>query len=285
MTGKILIGPAGWSYKDWDGVVYPSRPGSRFDRLAWIADWFDLVEVNVSFYRIPSPAMSTEWVRRVAHNPAFRFTAKLHRDLTHEGVAPDSTVMAEWKAFAEPLAASGRLASCLVQFPWSFRDTPEGRDRIESIAAALSPLPVAVEVRHGSFGDPSWVAWLSGRSIAATAIDQPSIGDSLGPQAAVTSGYSYVRFHGRNAQKWFNHEEAWERYDYLYSAEEMAPWADRISTLARKGDVLVVMNNHWRGQAAVNAVEMKRRLKLPAPVPPPLAAAYPDRFPSESLLG
>lgn len=283
--GEVRIGPAGWAYRDWEGIVYPSRAGARFDRLAWIADWFDLVEVNVSYYRVPAPATAASWARRVAFNPQFRFTVKLHHEITHGTGPVPRGVIDEWRLFVDPLASSGRLASCLAQFPWSFRDTEEGRERIETIAEALAPLPVAVEVRHGDFHDPSWPLWLRERNLAWVAIDQPQIGESLGATDEVTSGYSYVRLHGRNREKWFNHDEAWERYDYLYSSGELGPWAERISTMARKGDVLVITNNHWRGQAVVNAVELKRELGLPGAVPPPLTVAWPERFPEESLLG
>lgn len=283
-SGRILVGPAGWSYRDWEGIVYPADAGSSFDRLAWIADWFDLVEINVSFYRTPASSTAASWSRRVRHNPAFRFSAKLHRSLTHEGADVNGSEMSEWLAFVDPLVEADRLAAVLVQFPWSFRNHAEGRERIEQIIDRLRPLPVAVEVRHGGFDDPSWENFLRGQNATWVAVDQPRIGDSLGAVEPQTTSLSYVRMHGRNFEKWFQHDEAWERYDYLYGADELSPWADRIRQMSTRGDVLVVMNNHWRGQAVANAVEMRRQLGQAAGVPPPLAAVYPERFAGETLF-
>src|SRR5713226_8754188 len=80
----IKIGPAGWSYTDWRGMVYPESAGSRFDTLAFVARYFDTVEINSSFYRPPSPQSAKSWIQRVADNPDFRFTAKLYKVFTHE---------------------------------------------------------------------------------------------------------------------------------------------------------------------------------------------------------
>lgn len=285
MAPLIRVGTAGWSYRDWEGIVYPESGAGRSDHLAWMAEWFDLVEINVSFYRVPSPSTAAGWVRRVSHNPAFCFTAKLPQEVTHGDAPLDGSVMSDWLRFAAPLADGNRLAAALAQFPWSLRDTDLARERIDAIARAVRPIPLAVEVRHGSFGGESWTGWLRAHELSLAAIDQPLIGESIGPSSEVTASPAYVRLHGRNARKWFNHDEAWERYDYLYSLEELSSWAARIESMARKGDVLVVMNNHWRGQAAVNAVEMKQTLGLDTRVPPPLARAWPERFPGRTLLG
>lgn len=283
-SGVVRVGPAGWSYRDWEGIVYPSRAGASFDRLSWTADWFDLVEVNVSFYRIPEPTVSTRWARRVAHNPRFRFTAKLHQSLTHQEEAPEGTVDA-WRAFVEPLYDAGLLSAVLVQFPWSFRNDEAAHERVRSLIGALKPLHVAVEVRHADFeNDPAWLAMLRDMGAAWVSIDQPRVGGGLPPIDAPVADFSYVRLHGRNYEKWFAPGEPWERYDYLYSGDELDPWAGRIEQMSQRGDVSVVMNNHWRGQAVVNAIEMRRRLGQSADVPPPLALAYPDRFPAATLF-
>lgn len=283
-AGRVRVGPAGWSYRDWEGIVYPARAGSSFDQLAWIADWFDLVEINVSFYRIPDPATARHWTRRVSHNPSFRFAAKLHRSLTHETQAPEGTLEA-WKQFVAPLAEAGLLAAALVQFPWSFRNDQRAHEFVAALVTDLAPLPVAVEVRHGGFADDgTWRDLLRRLGAAWVSIDQPLISNGLPPIDESTADFSYVRMHGRNHEKWFAAGQPWERYDYLYSPSELQPWAGRIEAMAGRGDVLVVMNNHWRGQAVVNAVEMRRRLGQTSDAPPPLAMAYPDRFPGATLF-
>lgn len=282
---RVRVGPAGWSYKDWDGVVYPDAPGRRFDQLAYLAGYFDTIEVNSSFYRIPPPAHAASWTRRTAFNPDFRFTAKLYRGFTHENeVAPGDA--AAFRRFLDPLADADRLGALLIQFPWSFRNDPANRARIAAILEQFAPYPKAVEVRHASFEDPEFLALLDATGTGFVNLDQPLFSDSIKPAAIGTGELGYVRFHGRNYQKWFAHSESWERYDYLYAKQELAPWVERIRTVATERDVYVVTNNHFRGQAIVNAVELKQALGQPADAPEPLARAYPDRFGAAgNLLG
>ena len=282
-SGTVRIGPAGWSYKDWEGIVYPANPGRRFDQLAWLAHFFETIEVNSSFYRIPPPTHATSWVRRTGENPRFRFTAKLYRGFTHEKETAPGDAGA-FRRFLDPLAEAGRLGALLIQFPWSFRNTPENRDRMGRVLDEFAPYPKAVEVRHSSFDDPSFFASLDARSTAFVNLDQPLFDDSIKPAEIGTGRFAYVRFHGRNYQKWFAHSESWERYDYLYSKAELEPWVGRIRNLAAERDVYVVTNNHFRGQAIVNAVDLKEALGQPAEVPEPLARAYPERFPAAGNL-
>ena len=91
-------------------------------------------------------------------------------------------------------------------------------------------------------------------------VDQPLFHDSVKPSDTMTGPLAYVRLHGRNYEKWFAHSESWERYNYLYSKEELAPWVDRIQTMAQAKETYVVTNNHFRGQAIVNAVELEESL-------------------------
>jgi uncharacterized protein YecE (DUF72 family) len=284
-AGRVRIGPAGWSYKDWEGVVYPSAPGARFDQLAYLARYFDTIEVNSSFYRIPPPTHATSWTRRTAAHPDFRFTTKLYRGFTHEKEPAPGDAEA-FRRFLDPLADAGRLGALLIQFPWSFRNDPANRARIERILREFAPYPKAVEVRHASFDDPGFFAMLEESGTGFVNLDQPLFSDSIKPAEIGTGGLGYVRFHGRNYQKWFAHSESWERYDYLYSKAELEPWVGRIRNLATERDVFVVTNNHFRGQAIVNAVELKEALGQVAEVPETLAQAYPDRFGAAgNLLG
>jgi uncharacterized protein YecE (DUF72 family) len=269
----IRIGPAGWSYKDWEGIVYPKH-GSRFDHLAYLANYFDTIEVNSSFYRTPPDTHSKSWVRRVAANERFRFTAKLAREFTHEESFPSKDEVVLFQKFLEPLRGADRLGAVLVQFPWSFKDSKDSRVRIERIVEAFPNIPLVVEVRHGSFASEEFRTFLSERDVGIANIDQPLFGDSIKPEALFTGAVGYVRFHGRNYGKWFAHQESWERYDYLYSEKELAPWTERIESLSQKTDVFVVLNNHFRGQAIKNAGDLKRSLGQPGTIPEGVAAAY-----------
>jgi uncharacterized protein YecE (DUF72 family) len=280
MTENLFIGPAGWSYPDWDGVVYPSRKNTSFDPLEFIASYFNLVEINSTFYRIPEPSVTRRWTKRVERNSSFRFTAKLHRNFTH---AKGNLSQADMNAFLRavaPMHQEEKLGFVLIQFPWSFRNGADSKSRIKQLASALAPLPVAVEVRHGSWEGADTRAFFEENGITLCCIDQPIIGQSLTPRThhAGPSG-AYFRLHGRNAAKWFGKDTSRdERYDYLYSLEELSNWSKKISTAAAsKKPVFAVTNNHFRGQAVANAFELiymltGKKVSLPATV----AAAFPE---------
>jgi len=285
----IRVGTAGWAYEDWNAIVYPEKPGRGFDRLGLMASLFDTNEINSTFYRIPPPRMTSDWARRVAHNPRFAFTAKLFRGFTHEGKAGT----AEEKAFAEamaPLAREGRLGCILAQFPFSFHNTPENRLRLERILTAISSFPAAAEFRHASW-DTAEVRDLLARNRAAFVnIDQPRLEGNLAATDHVTAPVAYFRFHGRNAAKWFGPDTSnEERYDYLYSDEELDPWLDRIRRAetslketaaedaaadAARG-VYAILNSHFRGQAVANALQLENRLTgRSATIPQSLRETY-----------
>ncbi|HEY7472808.1 MAG TPA: DUF72 domain-containing protein [Gemmatimonadota bacterium] len=280
----VWIGPAGWSYEDWKGVVYPAGAGRRFDPLEYLARYFDVVEINTSFYRPPPAAWTRSWARRVEDHPRFRFTAKLWRGFTHEQGAPPSN--ADLDAFREgidPLAEEDRLLAILAQFPWSFRNEPEERARLAAILDAFADYPLVVEVRHASWDEPETLAWLRERGVGLAAIDQPLHEGSLGPVDRRTGPVAYYRFHGRNFEAWFAEgRPSHERYDYLYDEEELEPWVRRIEAAAadaRVKAVIAITNNHYQGQAAVNALQLKswssgRRVD----VPEPLLATYPKEL-------
>ena len=259
----IRIGPAGWSYKDWEGTVYP--PGfPKGSQLAILARHMDTVEVNTSFYRVPSPALAEGWLRKVEGNPDFRFTLKAWQGWTH-GSMPGGPEAERFREVLDLLAGAGRLGLVLFQFPWSFKDSPAARERLKELGALFPDHPRGVEVRHGSFGTPDFFAFLSAEGLAFANIDQPVIGASLAPTGCFTASPAYVRFHGRNYAKWFARGEAWERYDYLYTGAELEPWAATVKSLAPRGDIFVILNNHYRGQALQNARDLGRILGLSKP--------------------
>jgi uncharacterized protein YecE (DUF72 family) len=273
------VGTAGWMYKDWEGIVYP--PARRgFDRLGFMASLFDANEINSTFYRVPPPSMARDWARRVAHNPRFVFTAKLYRGFTHDRNATAEDEKAVRDAM-DPLASAGRLGCVLVQMPMSFRATPENRALLERIFDRFSPLPLAAEFRHFSWDTPETLRLLQDRSVAFVNIDQPRLKGNLPATSHVTAPVAYYRFHGRNAAKWFGPDTSnEERYNYLYSIGELTPWADRIrESAARRADaqVFAVMNNHFRGQAVANAIQLQQMLTGETrDVPESLARAFPQ---------
>jgi uncharacterized protein YecE (DUF72 family) len=273
--GTIHVGPAGWSYRDWEGIVYPA--GTR-DRLAYLCRYCSLLEVNSTFYRLPDPRVTAGWVRRVARFPGFLFTVKLFQGFTHR---PGEAGPREREAFTaglEPLLEAGRLGALLVQFPWSFRDGKANRKTIEGLVRDFQAFRPVIELRHGSWGRGNTAEFLDGLGSGFCAIDQPAVGDSLGMSEVVTGGVGYVRLHGRNAVNWFREGAGRDaRYDYLYSAGEVEPWLRIIRRIAARVDrTFVVANNHCRGQGVVNILEILSRLESrPVEVPEPLALHYP----------
>ncbi|MFQ5663030.1 MAG: DUF72 domain-containing protein [Terriglobia bacterium] len=286
---EIRVGPAGWSYDDWSGIVYPSPRPRGFHEATYLADYFDTIELNVTFYRTVTPEMARQWLERVAANPRFLFTAKLWQAFTHECALTPANERAVRPAL-EVLRAVGKLGALLAQFPWSFKNIPENRSYLEELADRFADFPLVVEVRHDSWNDPGFYAWLAERGIGFCNIDQPVIGRSLKPSQRATASVGYVRLHGRNYQEWFREREddaGAERYNYLYSTGELEPWAERIQTLAANTRLsFVITNNHFHGKAVTNALQLIHRLSdRPVKVPPPLLRHYPELEPIASHEG
>ncbi len=277
--GAIRVGVAGWDYPDWTGIVYPPGAGSGFDRLAYLARFVDTVEINSSFYRPVAPGVAPAWVRRVDGRAGFRFTAKAHRTLTHEPDADPAEVIPPTLNGLAPLRDAGLLGALLLQFPHSFHRTPQAFVRLERLLRHLGGWPVVVEVRHYSWDSEEAPAWLRERGVGWCVVDQPVVGSSNAPaRARTTSSVGYLRLHGHNARDWFRDDAGRDaRYDYLYTLEELRPLADLARDLARQAaEVFVVQNNHFRGKALANALQMKHLLGHGRPAAPgTLLSAYP----------
>ena len=273
---QIRVGVAGWSYTDWEGTVYPAH-GSKFDHLAYLASFFDTIEINSPFYRILPPSHAKSWVRRVASNPDFKFTTKVFRGFTHEQAPPADADVRAFRNYLDPLAASDRLGALLLQFPWSFKNSPESRQKLEALFRAFGDYPKALEVRHASFQNDEFFRFLDEHDVGFVNVDQPLFHDSVKPADVTTGPVAYVRFHGRNYEKWFAHEESWERYNYLYSKDELAPWVERINRMSKNKEAYVITNNHFRGQAVVNAADLKEALGQSGKIPPQLKDVYGER--------
>lgn len=279
---RIRTGVAGWSYDDWHGVLYPDPKPRDFDPLPYLASFVDLIEINNTFYRPPRPEYARAWADRVSHNREFRFTAKLWRRFTHErDEAWSRDEAAAVRDGLAPLADADRLDALLVQFPWSFRNSEESREWLADVCAEFATFPLAVEVRHESWNDPSFYQWLADQGVGFVNIDQPLFKRSIKPSARATSRIGYVRVHGRNYQDWFRKGAGRDaRYDYLYSRGELERWAERARDVARDEDVDtvdVVFNNHYKAQAVVNALEFRKVLGDPhVEAPATLMEAYPE---------
>jgi uncharacterized protein YecE (DUF72 family) len=275
-AARFWIGPSGWSYPDWQGVVYPTRKPRGFKPLAFIGEHFNAVEVNSSFYAIPTPRTTAGWPPLV---PAtFRFAFKLTRSFTHDpDPLPDPAPLTAFKQALQPVRDAGRLGPILMQFPWSFRYAREAVERLRRLADGLSEFDRVVEVRHASWAQTDALELL--RQIGGYCnIDQPRLRNCLGPTQHVFGPTAYVRLHGRNAANWFADNIAtYERYNYLYSEDELREWVTRLNAISVPAEnVYVFANNHYRGQGPVNALELRALLEnRPVSVPDQLLETYP----------
>ena len=276
---RVHVGTAGWSYRDWEGVLYPHPHPSGFDPLEYLSRYVDVVEINSTFYRPVDPVVARGWVDRVSDAPHFTFTAKLSKRFTHErDTAFTSSEVAEVRRGFRPMYKAGKLGAVLLQFPWSFRRTDVNRQWLDDVTHAFEELPLVVEVRHVSWAVPQFYDELAERGIGFVNIDQPLFRHSVKPSSTVTAPVGYVRIHGRNYREWFRKDAGVEaRYDYLYSPAELASWTQRSVEVAENGaeEVYTIANNHYRAKAAVNAIQMLSMIRdEPVPAPEPLYAAY-----------
>jgi uncharacterized protein YecE (DUF72 family) len=282
---NVRVGPAGWSYPDWTGYVYPSRRPKGFHEASYLAEFFDTIEINTSFYQPLRPDHAAQWIDRVAANPRFVFTAKLWQRFTHDATsATSSATAADERAVRvgfDPLRSAGKLGAVLLQFPFSFHRTAETISYLAEVLKRFADYPLVVELRHASWNSQETFDLLHKSNAGFCNIDQPIIGRSIGPSEATTSPIGYIRLHGRRYDTWFTDDATiptHERYNYLYSPEELAPWASRIHKVAEKArDVFVVTNNHYQGKSVVNALQLISILKRSkVKVPEPLRQHYPE---------
>jgi uncharacterized protein YecE (DUF72 family) len=309
-NSNLRIGTSGWNYPSgkgtWNGVFYPPSRGrpKGFDELAFYAEHFDTVEVNSTFYGQPRPEVCRGWAERTP--PGFEFSVKLYQKFTHprmfeERVAsalpedvrgqssllqmlaqPNDADLDEFRRGIEPLASAGKLGALLAQFPPSFKDAPASRDYLEGLLRALTDYPVAVELRHSSWSDriAETLTLLNTFGAAWVQIDEPKFRFSIRQNYLPNvEGFYYMRLHGRNVEKWWRHETSEDRYDYLYSADELKEFSETAGAAKRLVKKLYLYtNNHFSAKSVANATMIKQQLGEPieGEYPPEFVARYPE---------
>jgi len=277
---NVRIGTAGWSYKDWDGIFYPSGVQRRRQHpLEYLARFFDTTEINTSFYGPLKPEWAKLWCRKVAAvNNRFLFTAKLYRAFTHSPIAvmeptsaatirPTDEDEARTREGLDAIATEGRLGALLIQFPVSFKNTSLNREYLDRLLRQFIEYPRVVEVRHSSWNDAATLAAFTQKGVGFCNIDQPVLGRSLAPTQHVTAAIGYVRLHGRNYEHWFadqssDSDNRNDRYNYLYNERELAGWKRRIESVAERAQTTyVITNNHFESKAGVNALQLKAMIR------------------------
>ncbi len=307
---SLHIGTSGWNYPSgagkWNGLFYPATRSkkagtSEFDELRYYGEHFDTVEVNSTFYGQPRAEVTRGWVERTPSD--FEFSLKLYQKFTHpkmfreaalktapgaEGSLLDLLAQVtqsdidDFRSGIDPLASAGRLGAVLAQFPASFKDAPGSRDYLAQLLRALSDYPIAVELRHRSWSDAigDTLSLLNSFGAAWVQIDEPKFRFSIRQNYLPNvKGFYYMRLHGRNAAQWWSHEKSEDRYNYLYSAEELKEFSEVVGAakeLVKKS--YLYLNNHFSSKSVVNAVMLKAQLGEPieGEYPPELIRRYPE---------
>lgn len=317
----LFVGTAGYSYPDWKGRVYPKdlkkQVKSEVPELTYLAQFLNLCEINSTFYGHFAPKTAVKWCRAVAEvSEDFQFAIKANQAFTHAaGTKPTARKgptsvetlkytqedLEKTKAFLDVFVEQEKLIVLLFQFPVSFKFKTRDKDGKEVVLEGswdyladlmklFADYPQAVEFRHNSWNDPWVLAGLREKQITFCNIDEPRLGSSLQGTTHVTSPLIYERLHGRNYKKWFRGSHRDERYDYLYSEGELKVVAEAIETMQKKTEqaadtldrkTIIVANNHYQGQAAVNALQLKSMLTgTKVEAPEELLKTYPglERF-------
>jgi uncharacterized protein YecE (DUF72 family) len=268
---NIYIGTSGWSYPKgegtWTGYFYPI---GKINELEYYSQFFNTVEVNSSFYRPPNPGFAENWVKRTPQD--FKFAVKLWQKFTHPKMYQEATgehaIISQndidWFLNSiDPLAQAGKLCALLAQFPPSFKNDDYDQQILNAVIRTFGSYPLAVELRHRSWSDDKNTAvLLKENNVAWVQIDEPKFSSSIAAEVPVTSEMAYLRFHGRNAENWWQGDTE-TRYKYLYSSEEIKELSDRVKkTSGQTSLTLAFFNNHWQGYAPRNAVDMQKTLQL-----------------------
>jgi uncharacterized protein YecE (DUF72 family) len=273
------VGTSGWSYPPrsgpgtWTGVFYPLR---KTDELQFYSKYFNTVEINSTFYRPCTPTTAQGWAERTPSN--FEFTVKIWQKFTHTREDVTLEDVAVFQQGIAPIVAAGKLGSVLFQFPASFHCDDATRDRLRTLLSMFEAYPKAVELRHRSWDDNLDI--LNETNAVPAFIDEPKFRDSTHQSLHGRGGIFYVRLHGRRAGKWWSHDHRDERYDYLYSPEEIHKHATRLQAAAAEQKIqkaYIFFNNHPGAKAVVNASMLNAELGLPTePLPESLVSKFPE---------
>lgn len=251
---RVYVGCSGFSYRDWRGTFYPSNlPQSEW--ITYYEKFFDILEINYTFYSMPHPYTMESFLEKTKR---LRFSIKANKIFTHERSYTGEDVRKFLSACE--LVIEERFIAFLFQFPQSFRYSPESMDYLKKLSEDFAGLEKVIEFRHRSFARHEVYEYVESLGFSLVNVDAPKLkGLFLGPWESVGE-INYVRLHGRNAQKWHKGEESFERYDYLYSEEELRSLKEKILRMQKGKETYVFFNNHYRGKGALNALQMKELL-------------------------
>jgi uncharacterized protein YecE (DUF72 family) len=249
----IYIGTSGFQYDDWVGEYYPEDLPKK-DWLSYYAKEFNTLEINFTYYRMPSAQSLYRMAQKVPAD--FLFTVKATQEMTHARER-DPKLFKQFTQALDPLAEANKFGGILAQFPNSFRANDDSREYLRWFREQLGALPVVVEFRNKEWLTDETYELLRENNLGFCGVDEPFF-----PRVAkVTAPIAYVRFHGRNHKKWWKHEHAYERYDYTYPKEELAEWTPKIEQMNEVAEkTFVFANNHYKGQGIDTARKLQKML-------------------------
>lgn len=253
----LRVGPSGWEYPDWEGLVLPRRALGRGHPLELLTSRFDTVEINTTFDRPLRPEIARLYAAIAGQNPRFAFTVVLARRFTRDR-SLDPAEVAEFKAGLWPLYRAGRLGCLVLTFPWAFHFTRENREFLIQLRRTFYQFPLAVEMQHASWLADEALGTLVDYRLGFVNIDQPPYAGAMPAQAIVTSGAACFRLHGHDPGYWpreFSQQPGWN--DYLYSSQELEQWAVRIRQAAvHAAGAFVTFVNPKGGKSVINAMQL-----------------------------
>jgi len=253
----IYLGTSGFSYEDWVGNFYPLGMPKR-EWLTYYAREFAACEVNATFYVLPKPSVLKAMVEKTGEG--FVFSIKAHQGMTHH-LEDSAAIFEAFRQVLEPVIAAGKLGCILAQFPYSFKLNRRNWDYLRLFQERMGGLPVVIEFRNAQWLRSEVFGWLRHLDLGFCCVDEPPLPNLLPPVAEATSKIGYVRLHGRNSAKWWQHEQAYERYDYSYTPQELSEWLPRIRKLESMSEkTFIFANNHWQGQAVSTIRQLRKML-------------------------
>ncbi|HGY56175.1 MAG TPA: DUF72 domain-containing protein [Caldithrix abyssi] len=248
----VKIGTSGYSYEDWRDNFYPSDI-PKAGMLEFYSWFFNTVEINSSYYRIPNHHVFQRMAEKTP--PDFEFIVKVNQETTHRRLENKQAINQLIEAL-KPMMECQKLHGLLAQFPYSFRNTEANRRYLSETKRFVGDIPLFVEFRNDSWLKPALIPFLRENGMCYVNVDQPGLKGLLPPQDVVTNPPGYIRFHGRNAAKWWDGQGS-ERYDYEYTKNELLEWLDNISRILKKAPkTYIFFNNHPQGKAIKNARDM-----------------------------
>lgn len=255
---ELLLGTSGYSYSDWTGPFYPEGLDKSED-LSFYSTFFNTVEINFTYYKIPDPHIFEAMVRKVPDG--FIFSVKMHNSMTHTRDCPKDDYRHYIDALA-PLEDSGKLGAILMQFPWGFKLSGSNMDYLGDLRQKFGDMELCAEFRHNTWLTAEVFDFCRSHDLGFCNVDEPRLKTLPGPTDINTTDSGYIRFHGRNASNWWKPAKAYMRYDHMCTQDELLPWVVRIKKLSLSTKkTYIYFNNHYKAQAVRSANLLQNLLK------------------------